>query len=424
MGERPPLGLSTPRRIAWLLALLASVVALSPDTKLGRLTRAAAFAAVAEPPAEDIAHVLPRSLGRELLDLGVVARQRGDRERADELFRAAWRDPQTRSAATAELWSLHRRAGLGNGPRDPDLTELRRLLGPRFRRHASPNFVVLSDATPSAVNERLAVLERAREQFFRASARMGLYAIPHRERLVAVLFADHDDFRAFAHTQDGVATPWIGGYFSARANRIVFFLRGSPEHDRGFADASRTIQRLREEAGRASVEGAAQRAGELLAQADHHDAQLRSARDSLGRALRRITDTKTIHEAIHLLAFNTGVQCPSKSYPFWLSEGLAMAFEAEDTDSPFGPDEQERLIRDRLNRYDQLVLDGKDIAIERLVGLDGLLHKEEAVADAIYAQTHALFLHLARRQPAAVGELSLWVRDDIVVVSQATSAGR
>jgi len=44
-----------------------------------------------------------------------------------------------------------------------------------------------------------------------------------------------------------------------------------------------------------------------------------------------------VHEGTHQLAFNLGVQNRRESYPPWLGEGLASAFETRDLDAEFGP---------------------------------------------------------------------------------------
>lgn len=119
------------------------------------------------------------------------------------------------------------------------------------------------------------------------------------EPLRVILFSRHEDFLAFARDEDGIDASWMGGYYAALSNRVVLYDDAdSPEY----------------------------RA--LLA---------RCPGDQAGRALResvladalRATSRKTLHEVVHLLSFNTGLQTREAEYPMWLTEGLAEAFVAE-----------------------------------------------------------------------------------------------
>jgi len=333
--------------------------------------------------------------------------EEGKLSTADALFRRAWLDGRTQDAAARELVSLHSREDFTLPVDEPALARTIEALPHAFKRFESAHFVVLSDADSAFTRERAKLLERAREQFYRVAASMGLPAMPHPAKLACVLFDDVETYRTFAKDRDGLDASWIGGYFSASSNRIVFYNHASsPESRRGtdsMAKFQRQMDRTRAEAHDAEVGGDQPRAERLRQALAEQTRTLKDYQRRLDENARAVSDTKTIHECIHLLAFNSGTQRRDHEYPFWISEGLAMAFESERQGGLFGPDRPSTLITDRLERYDTLLDEGRLIPLAKLVSLVGVPNWDEATADAMYAQSHALFLMLYKRDPAAVG---------------------
>jgi len=153
------------------------------------------------------------------LRLGIQALRDGRQIEADTWLRAAWASPSTRPAATRALMRLHDNPAF----RLPiDTVELDRLgiaLGRSFRRYETAHFVILSDADPAWTRSRGLILERTRHEFYRFADRLGTTVIPHERKLVAVLFARYDAYRAFALERDDLDASWVAGYYSL-ANKI------------------------------------------------------------------------------------------------------------------------------------------------------------------------------------------------------------
>jgi hypothetical protein len=329
---------------------------------------------------------------------------------ADATLRRAFLDSRTTDAASEKLWALHARADFQLPTDDAALKRTLDALGPiapNFKQLETPHFIILSDADSPFTRERGRLLERARDQFYRVAASMKLSVAPHAARLLCVLFADVNAYRKFAHDQDALDATWIGGYFSASSNRIVFYNHVSAPETR---EGEESIQRFQQQLDRtrlavhdAEVQGHHDRADKLRAALADQTKALRAYETKLAENARSISDTKTIHECIHLLSFNSGAQRTDREYPFWISEGLAMAFESERQGGLFGPDRPSTLINDRLERYDTLMNEGKLLPLTKLVGMTGVPNWDEAFADAMYAQSHALFLMLYKRDPVAVG---------------------
>jgi hypothetical protein len=126
---------------------------------------------------------------------------------------------------------------------------------------------------------------------------------------------------------------------------------------------------------------------------------VRSERARIEAAALERAEAKTVHEAAHLVAFNTGLQLRTHRYPFWITEGIGTAFETADSRGAFGP----------WSRYGPR--DGE--VRERLAGfepLEAFLGRTDAPADregarSAYAQAYALFTFAATREPRALGGL-------------------
>ncbi len=66
-------------------------------------------------------------------------------------------------------------------------------------------------------------------------------------------------------------------------------------------------------------------------------AEILKAATQIENLLIQRNTSKTVHEACHQLAFNTGIQKRLVDYPLWLTEGIACSFEAEGPAGSRGP---------------------------------------------------------------------------------------
>jgi hypothetical protein len=360
---------------------------------------------VPRPAVEFPSRAFESGFGYERLAAGQRAQERGEFAEADAAYRAAWADAATRDRAAGALTALHRIPTFVLPVDEPGVAETRRLLGSTFQRYDTPHFVIFSDCTSDWSNGRGDLLERSRTQFFRIAERLGLPAAPHRTKLVCVLFADHRQYQAFARAHDGLEAGWVAGYYATLSNRIVFYNDAtSPVYEafRGrLAEFERRMREARtkaEEADRLEQKDLATR---LHASADDLTRQLERERSRLGERTAAHSTAKTVHEAIHLLSFNCGVQLPDRDYPFWVSEGLATAFETERPSDPFGPDRS--VGGPRRDRYDELRLAGRLAPINDLLSISEVPDWDADTADAMYAQSYTLFSYLYRHDPGTMG---------------------
>ena len=317
----------------------------------------------------------------------------------DAALRRAWRVPELRNDAAAALWRMHEHPRFELPTDDARVEALRRRLGPRFTLTRTPRYLVLSDASPRWTRNRLALLDRTRHQFFRFTDQIVYPALPPRARLVCVLFAEHDDYRRFAAEYDRMNAPWAGGYFSLLSNHIVLYDdRTGPDYVLALAqldEAERKRDEYSESASRAHAAGREADAETYENAADDIDRQIREARTTLETNVDAVSTAKVVHEAAHQLAFNTGVQPTDRESPFWLTEGLASAFETADAGSSFGP---------RFENAGKLAKLRELIARGGLPDLPRLVARTEPADDPEhdYTAAWALFTEIARHKPESL----------------------
>lgn len=174
--------------------------------------------------------------------------------------------------------------------------------------------------------------------------------------LVAIAFATQKEYQDFQVTDAGGVVGAAQGYFSSRTNRMVLF-----------------------------------------DQSTNGSGQNRTATEIQKQALRNPGNIATvIHEAVHQLSFNIGLQTRYADNPVWFSEGLAMYFETPDLDARSGWRTIGQINSVRLDRY-------RAIAKQRLPEIRSLLATDDRFRDPqlavdAYAEAWALHFFLLRTQ--------------------------
>lgn len=325
------------------------------------------------------------------------AELKGEYREAFDAYLRAWADPALREESARRARALERIARVSSDDDPAAIERLREKVGAGFRTYRSRSYYVLSDADDAWTRSRITLLERAREQYFRDLDRLGVPVHPHPHRLVCVFFGEHGDYLGFARDHDGFDAGWTAGYYSMAHNAIVIHDdRTSPSLYRvnrqlaGFQDrADLLVERAQDADGQGEFEQ-----GRLLRDAAADlEAHIAKERGRIQQEVLRFGVAKVLHEAIHLLAFNTGLQRRGSSYPLWVSEGLAASFESHDTNGQFGfafeyePREAELLS---LAASDSLP------DLERLVTMDDNSNLRIDTARPIYAVAYGLFKELHR----------------------------
>jgi hypothetical protein len=205
---------------------------------------------------------------------------------------------------------------------------------------------------------------------------------------------------------------WSAGYYSTRANRVVFYNDdSSPALREAMAkldDYQRRVRQLRDQAISLVRSGRAADARRRREAADELERQVTAERSRLRAEAEQFAVAKTIHEAVHLLSFNSGVQLPSRQYPLWLSEGLACVFEAPTTQIAFGP---RHPSPGREAQIRSLYREGRDLPMQRVLKAAEAPQDARAATDALYAQSFALVEYLFAERPEALVEIMLELAD-------------
>lgn len=266
-------------------------------------------------------------------------------------------------------------------------------------------FIIVSDADARWTQVRAALIQRAHHQYERFADRLGFALTEPEEPLLCVLINDHDAYTRFAQAHDGVQAGWVAGYYASLSNRIVFYndetSPAAAQAAERLAEYDRVVTEARTLAAQARKEKRADVAASLEARAGEMGSRLKAERKKVERSTRVSAEAKAVHEAVHLLAFNTGLQRRDRQYPFWLTEGLASSFETERTGAAFGPDHEfapRRKDFDRLRDADRL------LPLEVLVQLNSVPDDDEETAEVMYAQSYTLFRYLFRYERAALAE--------------------
>ncbi len=256
--------------------------------------------------------------------------------------------------------------------------QTRELLPQRFLDYETRRFIVISDAAPGWSRRQAALLERTYHQFNRFARRLNVKPLPLRHKLVCVLFQEHDDYRRFARTRDGVTADWISGYYSPKSDRIVFY---NIETNPDFAEAIQVSE-----------------SAERIAKVEGHTP---AARGLLRKEYKKAAIATVVHEAVHQLSFHTRIQSPQIQNPLWLSEGLATAFETDRPNRSFGPDRKYDL---REEQFTDILEEGKLIPLRDLVTYSNMLDNEDDTIAAVYLQSYSLVTWMCRFRKAEMRE--------------------
>jgi len=267
----------------------------------------------------------------------------------------------------------------------------------------SPHYLLVYDTPNAWADSRVTLLERAHDAFYKAMRRGGFDPEPLDERLVGVLFDDHEDYLAYGKQRDRLDVSTAGGYYSPRTNRITMYNTSSSpkltDKHRKLAALQQQVDkagRLADEAGRVGNTQQAAHYRRVRARALN---QLTMLQNRLHRAAGLNNIAQTIHEAAHQLSFNSGVQNRFRLNPFWLSEGLATSFETHTPAVPFGPGEDNPMRRRKLLdavKAGQIMPLGKFVT--RLTAAD----VDEDTRNRLYAQAWGLFSFLYETQRDAL----------------------
>lgn len=317
---------------------------------------------------------------------------RGTLREAEMLLRHAIEIDAGDQRAPAMLRGLYENEGLTLLTDEEAVRSTLAELGPGYHVNDTKHFVIVSDCDPIWRARREALLERTYHEVMRAADQFGIQAYPPASKLLCVMMHDHDAYQAFGRANDDVQAHWVAGYYAGGSNRMVLY---DDETGPTAVDERAKLDDLEAQAADARAKArrtTGKSSAALRDRAAKIERFVREERARLERDTEVRSEAKTIHEAVHLIAFNCGLQVRSRRYPMWITEGLATGFETDDPERSFGPD---RAYEQREEEFDRMREQGR---LERLRSFAGRLRASDDPdkAEAEYAESYALFRHLFR----------------------------
>ena len=255
--------------------------------------------------------------------------------------------------------------------REAIVKQLQREL-PGFEFYETQHFVVGYNTTKAYAQWCGGLYERLHSGFHNYWRRRGAALEEPQWPLVALVFQDKSSYAAYAHEELGTAAESIVGYYSLRSNRITTYdLTGSEQ------------LRTAGPRPRAAVRNSQLRINQLLS-----------------RPQAEPTVATLIHEATHLLAYNSGLQRRYADNPLWLSEGVAVFFETPDLKSRRGWRSIGTINRTRLAQLQSYLPTRPADSLVTLLRDDARMRDGDTAVNA-YAESWALCHFLLRRHPTA-----------------------
>ncbi len=275
--------------------------------------------------------------------------------------------------ADGQLWMLQPSDILGQAKSEQSLEAysneeilalLRPKLAPGFLMHKTSHFVLVYNTSETYARWVGDLYERLFKAFYNYWDKRGLKLEPPRFPLVAVVFDTRDAYMQYARPEVGESAAAMIGYYNMQTNRIVSF------------DIT-------------GIQGLAQ------------PGQRYSSREMLNQLFLQPQAERTVatvvHEAVHQIAYNSGLQVRLADNPKWVSEGMAMFFEAPDIKNPRGWGTIGKINNHQLMQFRQYLGQRPSDSLTTLISDDKRFGDKDSVV-AAYAESWALTYYLLKAQ--------------------------
>lgn len=231
------------------------------------------------------------------------------------------------------------------------------VVGP-FETITTPHYVVVTNTSRVYAEWCSQVLERLFAAFSEFWKPHGIELTPPLQPLPVIVLANQTQFANFAKVDGNQLSAKGQGYYSITTNRIVLFDLTTSKGQPIVRSRDEVLKRLR---------------------------------------LVSVNVATVVHEATHQISFNTGLNRRYADNPIWLTEGLAMHFEAAD----FLDDEVEigRLNAVRLKRWRDAQRAKRTKPVTTILRDNKRFGQADSAIDA-YAESWALTYFLLKTRPA------------------------
>ncbi len=225
-----------------------------------------------------------------------------------------------------------------------------------FSVHQTKHYVLIYNTSDIYVKWVAELFERLHRNFYNYWKSKGFKLEEPRFPLVAVVFSNKASYLAYAQREIGDSAQAMIGYYNMKTNRMVTYdLTGVD----GLVPSGTRVP---------------------------SDAVIRQI---LSQPQAERTVATIVHEAVHQLAYNSGLQVRLADNPLWLSEGLAMFFESPDANSSKGWGAIGKVNTHNLRLFAQFVPTRRADSLLTLIGDDKRL-RDAATAGQAYPESWAL----------------------------------
>ncbi|MBI5758647.1 MAG: DUF1570 domain-containing protein [Planctomycetales bacterium] len=239
--------------------------------------------------------------------------------------------------------------------------QLRGELGAGFEIVTTKHYVICSNAGRQYSQWCGTLFERLFDAFRNYWKQRGLALHYPEFPLIAIVFANEQQFAAFAQRDAGPDATSSKGYFSITSNRMVMYDLVAEARGAAALSATEFQQRLGTQAFNVAT---------------------------------------VVHEATHQIAFNSGMHTRYADNPLWLTEGMAMFFETPDLNSKTGW-RTVGIVNDlRLKQFRDFSTKRRPAdSLATLIQSDARFTDEKLAVDA-YAEAWSLSYFLIKNRPA------------------------
>ena len=270
-----------------------------------------------------------------------------------------------------QLWTLQPEDILARSPADSPMqalsseeiyTQMKLQATAGFKVHKTPHYVIIyntNDIYAQWVGEMYEGLYRKFHNFWKSKK---IELEEPRFPLVAIVFNTKEAYLAYAEREIGETATALIGYYNMQTNRMISF------DMTGMAGLA--------------VGGGRVNSTQMINQAFSQPGAER-------------TLATNVHEAVHQLSFNTGLQVRLADNPLWFSEGMAMFFETPDTSSTRGGATIGKINYHNLRLFANYLPKRPADSLTTLITDDSRLQNPKTASDA-YSESWALTYFLLK----------------------------
>jgi hypothetical protein len=239
-----------------------------------------------------------------------------------------------------------------------------------FKQSETKHYVLVYNTSDIYADWVGKLFERLHRAFYNYWKNRGVKLEEPRFPLVAIVFSDKLTYMAYAEREVGEAAGSMIGYYNMKTNRIVTYdLTG--------------------------VDG--------LVPAGQRIASQAVINQILSRPQAERTVATIVHEAVHQLSFNSGLQTRLADNPLWLSEGMAMFFETPDVSNSQGWGTIGKVNYHNMRLFAQYVPRRSADSLKTLLA-DNSRFKDTALAAQAYPESWALTYFLFKTKGKGMTE--------------------